>query len=42
MRKTAVEAPGGADWNASHSGSVELTEVKGGNNVVVQQVSRCD
>lgn len=42
MRKTAVEAPGGADWNASHSGSAELTEVKGGNNVVVQQVSRCD
>lgn len=42
MRKTAVHTQGRTDWNTFHSGSAELTEVKSGNNVVVQQVSRCE
>lgn len=42
MRKPVVHTEGRTDLNTLHSGSAELTEVKSGNNVVVQQVSRCD
>lgn len=42
MRKPVVHTEGRTDLNRFNFGSAELTEVKSGNNVVVQQVSRCE
>lgn len=42
MRKPVVHTEGRTDLYIFHFGSADLTEVKSGNNVVVQQVSRCE
>lgn len=42
MRKPVVHTEGRTDLSRLHFGSAELTEVKSGNNIVVQLVSRCE
>lgn len=42
MRKPVVHTEGRTELSIFQLGSAELAEVKSGNKVVVQQVSRCE